>query len=449
MKKHSPSECFFYFYIMLRIGSISSNEIPDLRNRLIEFARHYPFSVVLDSNSPDLSDNKKTFRRYDLIAGFSENLSRGRTIDSFGDLSKINRDNDDWYLGFITYDVKNYIEDLHSSNSDRMNWPAILFFKPDILITQENGTIAIYSDKPSWDMKWIVKRLLTGHPELAKPESLKLHARMNKDTYIERVKKIKNHIARGDIYEINFCQEFYNTLRLDPFLRFIHNNAMIRSPFSAFVRNSDLYLLCFSPERFLKKEGLTVISQPIKGTSPRGRTPGEDLNFKIQLEKSIKERTENIMIVDLVRNDLSRIATENSVQVDELCGIYTFRHVHQMISSISATLGNVNLQDILRATFPMGSMTGAPKINAMKIIEEMEEIKRGLYSGIVGYVAPGMDFDFNVVIRSLQYNAATHYVSYMAGSAITALSEAENEYEECLIKAYAINSNSKHSLYAE
>jgi para-aminobenzoate synthetase component 1 len=145
------------------------------------------------------------------------------------------------------------------------------------------------------------------------------------------------------------------------------------------------------------------------------------------------------MIVDLVRNDLSRTATKGSVEVEELCGIYTFKQVHQMISTVVSQVENTtSAVEIIKTTFPMGSMTGAPKISAMKIIEELEETKRGLYSGAIGYFSPEGDFDFNVVIRSILYNSKNQYLSFSVGSAITSEATAEGEYEECLLKAKAM-----------
>ena len=181
------------------------------------------------------------------------------------------------------------------------------------------------------------------------------------------------------------------------------------------------------------------MSQPIKGTSPRSENPFQDKANIEYLKHSLKERSENIMITDLVRNDLSKVATRGSVKVDELCGVYSFRQVHQMISTISAEMRpDKNWIDTVKATFPMGSMTGAPKVRAMQLIEKYEATKRGLYSGSVGYVSPDGDFDFNVVIRSILFNRKKGHLSYMVGSAITALANPEQEYEECLVKAAAI-----------
>ncbi len=212
-----------------------------------------------------------------------------------------------------------------------------------------------------------------------------------------------------------------------------------KAPFSCFVKCNDSYLMCASPERFLKKDNNKLTSQPIKGTIKRGENLAEDLLLKKLLLHNIKEQSENAMIVDLVRNDLSRLAKKASVNVEELFGIYTFETLHQMISTISCELKeNINFDDILKATFPMGSMTGAPKIRAMQLIEQYEEINRGIYSGSVGCILPNGNFDLNVVIRSIQYNAANRYLSIMVGSAITDMCNAEDEYNECLLKAQAL-----------
>jgi len=239
---------------------------------------------------------------------------------------------------------------------------------------------------------------------------------------------------------MNFCQEFFaEGVRIDPLSMFDRLNQHSKAPFSAYYRLRDRYLLCASPERFLKKEGAKIISQPIKGTIRRGGDPKEDLGLKNQLASSEKDRSENVMIVDLVRNDLGRSCKAGSVEVEELFGIYGFNQVWQMISTVKGELeeGEDGI-DAIRRAFPMGSMTGAPKVRSMQLIEEYEQSKRGLYSGAVGYIRPDGDFDFNVVIRSLLYNAADQYLSFQVGGAIVFDSVAEKEYEECLLKAKGI-----------
>jgi para-aminobenzoate synthetase component 1 len=247
-------------------------------------------------------------------------------------------------------------------------------------------------------------------------------------------------IHHGDIYEVNFCMEFYaENATINPLEKFQKLNQISQPPFAVFFKNNVNYLLSASPERYVKKAGNQIISQPIKGTAKRHAQELADEKAKENLRLDPKERAENIMITDLVRNDLSRTAEKGSVTVAELCGIYSFRQVHQMISTITSTLrSDYTAIDVLRTTFPMGSMTGAPKVSALKIIEDIEESKRGLYSGAVGYFSPQGDFDFNVVIRSILYNQEKKYVSFSVGSAITSLSIPEKEYEECMLKAKAM-----------
>jgi para-aminobenzoate synthetase component 1 len=255
-----------------------------------------------------------------------------------------------------------------------------------------------------------------------------------------------DYINKGDIYEANFCMEFFAEGEINPISKFQRLNEISKPPFAVYFKNNKHFLLSASPERYLKKEGIKIISQPIKGTAKRFLDAKADEIAKQKLALDLKERSENIMITDLVRNDLSRTAQKGSVQVEELCGIYSFLQVHQMISTVTSLIDNqYSVIEVIKNSYPMGSMTGAPKISAMKIIEELEETKRGLYSGAVGYFTPNGDFDFNVVIRSILYNQENQYISFSVGSAITSLSVPENEYEECLLKANAmlnvLNSN--------
>ena len=269
---------------------------------------------------------------------------------------------------------------------------------------------------------------------------IKIKLRVHKEEYHEKVTAILQHIHRGDIYEANFCMEFYTeNAHLEPVEIYQKLNAISRPPFATYFKNNHQFLLCASPERYLRKEGNRVISQPIKGTAKRHSDKVSDEQSKTELAQNPKERSENVMIVDLVRNDLSHTATKGSVIVEELCEIYSFEQVHQMISTIVSTVEDATSPiEILKTTFPMGSMTGAPKISAMKIIEDLEATKRGLYSGAIGYFTPDNDFDFNVVIRSILYNAENEYLSFSVGSAITSQAVPEQEYEECLLKAKAM-----------
>jgi para-aminobenzoate synthetase component 1 len=251
--------------------------------------------------------------------------------------------------------------------------------------------------------------------------------------YLKNVDRIKECIVRGDFYEMNYCLEFSADGDFDPYSIFYRLNSMAPAPFASFFKFNDRYLMCSSPERFLAKRQDKLVSQPIKGTRKRGAE--NDEGTVSELMNNEKDRAENVMITDLVRNDLSRVCEPGSVVVDELCKVYSFSHVHQMISSISGELRkNTSFSDILRATFPMGSMTGAPKIQVMKDTETFENFKRGWYSGCVGYLEKG-DFDLNVVIRSLQMIKGAGCLHYHVGGAITIDSNAEEEYQECMHKA--------------
>lgn len=346
----------------------------------------------------------------------------------------------DWAFGHLGYDLKNAVENLHSSHSDHTGFADLSFFCPEILLELNEHflTIGLFGNHHEEVYLQILSAntLSSFHSGACREVS----SRLNKDEYISRVEKIKAHIRAGDCYELNFCQEFFQEgIEINPLEVYFRLNEVSPNPFSGLYRWNDSWCICASPERYLKKAGKKIISQPIKGTAPRNADPGVDEILKERLRNSEKERAENIMVVDLVRNDLSRICTKGSVKVDELCGIYSFPKVHQMISTISGELKReLNFSDIIKATFPMGSMTGAPKKKVMELIEQYEVTKRGLYSGAIGYISPERDFDFNVIIRSVLYNAAEQYLSFHTGSAITAKSNAEEEYEECLIKGEAI-----------
>ncbi len=278
---------------------------------------------------------------------------------------------------------------------------------------------------------------------------IQLKPRISKKKYLGIVKKIKKHIHRGDIYEMNFCQEFYaKNAEINPLNLYKRLNNISPMPYSCFYKFNHNYLLCSSPEGFLQKKGNKIFSRPIKGTIQRGKNKWEDTLLRRNLLNSKKEQSENVMIVDLVRNDFSKFAKKGSVKVDELFGIYTFNNLHHMISTISCEVGyRYHFVDAIKNCFPMGSMTGAPKVKAMELIEKYEKTRRGLFSGAVGYITPEGDFDFNVVIRSILFNKKNKYLSVMAGSAITSKSVPEKEYEECLLKAWpmikALNEKAK------
>ena len=342
-----------------------------------------------------------------------------------------------WKFGYLSYDLKNEFENLPSQNIDELEFPEIHFFIPKTLFKIEKDTISlVYGDISL--LSNVKEAFLTNKEAQTIP--IKLTPRITEEEYLSKIKSVKEHIQQGDIYEMNFCYELFNeNVEMDPFETYTKLNELTNAPFSCFGNFNNKYILSASPERYIRKTGQQIISQPIKGTISRGANEIEDLKQIENLKNNQKERSENIMIVDLVRNDLSKVAAKNSVEVEELCGIYTFETVHQMISTVSATLKpQITFLDILKATFPMGSMTGAPKIRAMELIEEYESTKRGVYSGCVGYVKPNGDFDFNVIIRTLLYNSKKKYLSCMVGGAITSKSNEKEEYQETLLKAKAI-----------
>ncbi|MDU0368835.1 aminodeoxychorismate synthase component I [Hymenobacter endophyticus] len=339
-------------------------------------------------------------------------------------------------FGFLSYEVKNEIEDLHSHNASGLGWPQLHFFRPQTWLRWQTDAVEIHGQTELV----LAAILATEIPATTPLQVPALTPRMPKADYLTAVEAVREDILNGEVYELNLCQEFYvDGVSRDPVDVFLRLNEASPAPFAGFVRYHHHFLLCASPERFLAHRTPVIVSQPIKGTIRRGATPAEDEQQRATLLHDEKERAENLMIADLVRNDLARVARTGTVQVPELFGLYPFRHVWQMISTVTAQLRpEVDLVDVLRATFPMGSMTGAPKIRAMQLIEHYERTRRGLYSGSIGYVWPNGDFEFNVVIRSLQYRQDTGYLSFQVGSAITYDSVPEREYEECLLKARAI-----------
>lgn len=365
--------------------------------------------------------------------------------NAFEDLSEYHKKTKDWIFGYLSYDLKNDTEPLSSDNFDGLQFPDLYFFQPKKMISIAKGVVYfnylnMVDDEIEEDFRSILECYEKEVNLKPAKTNIRIKLRIFKDEYFRQVRRMLTHIYRGDIYEANFCQEFYaENTQIDTLKTYRKLNTITNAPFASFLKFEDKYLLSASPERYLRKEGIKVISQPIKGTAKRSANVKEDQELKSALAADAKERAENIMIVDLVRNDLSKSAVRGSVTVEELCKVYSFQQVHQMISTVTAEVSSSkNPVELIKETFPMGSMTGAPKISAMKIIEELESFKRGLYSGAVGYFTPEGDFDFNVVIRSILYNASKQYVSYSVGGAITAKAIPEKEYEECLLKAKAM-----------
>ena len=409
----------------------------DFKNQLLHWANQHREVVFLDSNQ-----YHQKYSSYDAVLAVDAFTSIKTDYENaFQDLYQYQSQTKDWLFGYLSYDLKNDTEALQSNNFDGLAFPDLFFFQPKkLFLIKENQVEIQYLRMCDDEIEADFEEILSIASIIHHPSSINIQQRISKENYLSKVSKMLEHIHRGDIYEANFCMEFFaENAEIEPLEIYQKLNAISEPPFAVYFKNNFQYLLSASPERYLRKEGLKVISQPIKGTARRSFDLEQDEQLKSDLAQNEKERSENIMIVDLVRNDLSHTATKGSVQVEELCQIYTFKQVHQMISTIVSEIENTTSPiEILRTTFPMGSMTGAPKISAMQIIEALEETKRGLYSGAVGYFTPNGDFDFNVVIRSILYNSENQYLSFSVGSAITSQAIPEMEYEECLLKAKAM-----------
>ena len=425
--------------------------IADFKSKLLIWAQQFEAVSWLDSNK-----YSQKYSSFDAILAVDEFTSiKTDYTNAFDKLKEYQSITNDYLFGYLSYDLKNDVEKLSSKNFDNLDFADLYFFQPQRIVLIKGNTVEfsylkMIDDEVEEDFKTITKMSPRGQSrdllgfDSAQPDKafsdLKIKLRIHKDEYYQKVKSVLNHIHRGDIYEASFCQEFYaENATINPLEAYHHLNAISEPPFATFLKCDHQYLLSASPERYLKKIGTKIVSQPIKGTAKRLISKVDDAQIAFDLARDEKERSENIMIVDLVRNDLSKTAIKGSVKVEELCQVYSFKQVHQLVSTVvSEVEETTNSVDIIRNSFPMGSMTGAPKISAMKIIEEEEETKRGLYSGAVGYFSPTGDFDFNVVIRSILYNEEKKYVSFSVGGAITSKSTPEKEYEECLLKAKAM-----------
>lgn len=408
-------------------------DIADFKTRALQWAGSFEVCCYLDTNEFTNANSK-----FDVLiaAGVKAEVS-AQSGQAFETLKQFRQQHPGWITGFLGYDLKNEVEQLSSYLTNELDFPDLYFFAPLHLIKIKGHHVEIISTKGEHVWEQINQETI----KPLKPVSgLVLQSRFTQPEYINTFTQIKQHINRGNIYVTNFCQEFFTAnAAINPLNVFRQLNAASPAPFAGFFKHYDQYLLCASPERFLAKRDQQLISQPIKGTAKRGSSEQEDESIKQQLRNNPKEQQENVMIVDLVRNDLTKSAEPGTVKTEELFGIYSFKQVHQMISTVTCKLqGGLSPVDALRNTFPMGSMTGAPKLKAMELMERYERTGRGVYSGAMGYFDPENDFDFNVVIRTILYNAKKKYLSFQVGSAITFDAIAEQEYQECLLKAKAI-----------
>ncbi len=345
-----------------------------------------------------------------------------------------------WYFGHLGYDLKNHIENLHSENPDITGAPDLMLFRPTRMLKYDHHNHEFN----------LQEGLSFANKAMNKPASQVKKSDQNfhlenlswitqKKDYLDRIKWAQQKIRDGDFYEINLSHVLTGDLKGNPFDLYLKMKAGGAVPFASYTRASSFSICCSSPERFLCRKGNRIFSQPIKGTAPRLADPEQDHQIQNRLKDSEKEKAENLMIVDLVRHDLSKVAIPGTIRVPELYKLHSFETVHQLISTVEGRVENdTDPVDILKACFPMGSMTGAPKISAMNAIEKLEDYKRGIYSGAAGYITPEGDFDFNVVIRTAIVNGRKLF--YPAGGAITSDSIPEDELEETMVKARALTS---------
>lgn len=420
---------------MAESTTVTIQNIASFKQKALQWANYFRVVCLFDNNQ--YPHHQYQTKDWLLAVDAIDELICGD--GAFEQLKAFQANSKNTIFGYFAYDLKNQLEKLESKHADNIGFADMYFFKPRYIIEIKGDKLTVNRNYPeTFELIELINNMTVIKPDDTKPVSIQ--SRTSKADYISNVESIRKQIEAGDFYELNYCNELYaEGVIINPLSTFLALNESAKAPFSSFLKHDDKYLLCASPERFLKKEGNKLISQPIKGTIRKGATAHETAQLKQQLQNDIKERAENVMIVDLVRNDLARSSKAGSVKVEELFGVYEFNTVQQMISTVTSEMrDDVSFTDAIKQAFPMGSMTGAPKVMVMQTIEQYENFKRGLYSGAVGYIEPNTDFDFNVVIRSIFYNAATKYVSIRVGGAITYDSIPEKEYEEMLLKASSL-----------
>ena len=420
-----------------KIAGFAIEDSKAFKIKMLNWSARFNIFCFLDNGN---YDNEGTFFECMLAAGCKTSVSLSR-INALETLRSFSDDNNDWLFGHLGYDLLNQRPADKRSTYNEVEFADGFFFIPAILLRLKQNELIIESAER--DPADVFNEIDQQDAFIKKNtnDSIALVNEIDETIYKNAIHALRAHILRGDCYEINFCQHFFaRDASIDPLFYYYRLSQISPNPFGAFYKINDKYCLCASPERFLKKTGNRIISQPIKGTSKRDLANSvADAESKNYLLNSEKEKSENVMVVDLVRNDLSRICIEGSVYASELFGIYSFPQVHQMISTIEGEVdAATNWTEMINACFPMGSMTGAPKIKVMELIERYEHSPRGLFSGSIGYVTPERDFDFNVVIRSLLYDQSKQLISFKAGGGITFNSDPEKEYEESILKAGAI-----------
>lgn len=403
-----------------------------LKESLLAWAEGFDYAVFLDSCSTSID----RYGEYEFILGVADRDTE--TCQSWQELEeKVSQGTPAWWFGSLTYDAKNELEPkLTTENPSLLPFPNLVFFQAESVIFQRKGENHVES-YPPYSIRLSEGRVLA---QAGIRLEKNLESNFTKEEYLETVEALRQHIFEGDCYEINLSQNFHTLAELEsPAALFRRLTEISPTPFAAFARFRETYLLCASPERFLQLKGDRLLTQPIKGTAPRAADPEKDRELVNQLRASRKEQAENVMIVDLSRNDLYRSSVVNGVRVPHLYEVQSFAKVHHLVSTVEGTKSEeVSSLRAIANTFPPGSMTGAPKFRSCELIEQYERHARGMYAGSIGYIAPNGDFDLNVVIRSMIWNAPSKVFSYQMGGAITWDSDPEAEYRETLFKASAI-----------
>lgn len=364
--------------------------------------------------------------------------------------------------GFFSYDAYQYLEKITSSQIDDMQFPDMVLGFYDLVIAFDHELKKAWifsSGYPEQETSRREKHAKTRCAELfallERREFLKenvgktdfdenyFSSNFSQQNYCDAVNQVKDYILAGDIFQANISQRFSCSLKVKPFELYRSLCFKNPAPFASYLVFDGAILVSASPERFLKVTQKQVESRPIKGTRPRGKDSNEDQQFANELMKSKKDHAENVMIVDLMRNDLSRVCEDHSVHVAQLCQLESYATVHHLVSVVTGRLApQWNAIDLLRVAFPGGSITGAPKIRAMEIIAEIEPTKRGPYCGCIGYIGFNGDMDTSITIRTLAIK--NNQITFQAGGAIVLDSDPVTEFEETLTKSHAL----KRTIYA-
>lgn len=393
-----------------------------------------PFDTLLFHTAPPWQETEKKLAQY--------TLEKEPTLPPFqGGMA-----------GYLSYDLCHHIENI-PYNQESTPFPLLAFGLYDIVVSFNHQTKQSWIVSTGFPATSEKARLLKAKNRLKEVElilnsnststkkkedfkTIPISSNFTKPDYLNMIGKCKNYILDGDIFEINVSQQFQAKLpsSISAFELYWRLKKVNQAPFSAYFNLEDIVIASASPERFLKLENSILEARPIKGTMPRGNTAAEDKRLADKLLSSKKDKAENTMIVDLMRNDFSKVCEPNSVCVEKLCGLESHPNVHHLVSVVTGQVKtHVNCMDIIKACFPGGSITGAPKIRAMELISQLEPVNRGPYCGSMGFISFCGEMDLSILIRS--YTIKNNIITFHTGGAITLDSDPEQEYQETLAKA--------------